>query len=56
LVKLRQEKKLNFLIEVDGGISDQTIDICRESGVDIAVAGSYVFNHKDPKTAINSLK
>jgi ribulose-phosphate 3-epimerase len=56
LVKIRKEKKLDFLIEVDGGISDKTIEICKKSGVDMAVAGSYVFNHKDPKAAINSLK
>ncbi len=56
LVKLREEKKLDFIIEVDGGISDQTIDVCRVSGVDMVVAGSYVFNHKDPEEAIRSLK
>ncbi|MCD4826812.1 MAG: ribulose-phosphate 3-epimerase [Acholeplasmataceae bacterium] len=56
LVKLREEKGLDFLIEVDGGISDQTIDICKKSGVDMAVAGSYIFNHKDPIEAIKSLK
>ena len=56
LVKIRSEKKLNFLIEVDGGVSNQTIEICKKSGVDMAVAGSYVFNHKNPEEAIESLK
>ena len=57
LVKLRKEKNLNFLIEVDGGISDQTIEVCRQkSGVDMVVAGSYVFNHPNPALAIQTLK
>jgi ribulose-phosphate 3-epimerase len=56
LVKLREDKGLHYLIEVDGGISDKTIDICKKSGVDVVVAGSYVFNHKNPNQAIESLK
>ena len=56
LVELRKQKKLHFIIEVDGGISDQTIDVCKNSGVDMVVAGSYVFNHKSPKEAIENLK
>jgi ribulose-phosphate 3-epimerase len=56
LVNLRRELGLDFIIEVDGGVNDKTIEICRQSGVDMAVAGSYVFNHKDPKKAIEGLK
>ena len=56
LVKLRSEKHLNYIIEVDGGVNDKTIDICKSSGVDMAVAGSYVFNHQNPNEAIKSLK
>ncbi|MFV0254594.1 MAG: ribulose-phosphate 3-epimerase [Erysipelotrichaceae bacterium] len=33
----------NYLIEVDGGINEQTIDLVKEAGVDVVVAGSYVF-------------
>jgi ribulose-phosphate 3-epimerase len=53
---LREEKNLDFLIEVDGGISDANIDLAREAGVDIVVAGSYIFNQKDRAKAIRSLK
>jgi len=56
LVKLRSEKHLNYIIEVDGGVNDKTIDICKSSGVDMAVAGSFVFNHQNPNEAIKSLK
>ncbi|MDR4968762.1 MAG: ribulose-phosphate 3-epimerase, partial [Acholeplasmataceae bacterium] len=56
LVKYREKNKLDFMIEVDGGINDETIDACREAGVDIVVAGSYIFNMKNRKEGIESLK
>ena len=43
LVALRDEKGLNFEIEVDGGIDDQTIAQAKEAGATAFVAGSYVF-------------
>lgn len=56
LVEIRKKYNLSFEIEVDGGISDQTIEIARLSGVDVCVAGSYLFNLKDRKKGILSLK
>ncbi len=46
----------DMLIEVDGGINDKTGRRCVDAGADILVAGSYVFNGKDMKEAIASLK
>ncbi|MCF1285112.1 ribulose-phosphate 3-epimerase [Streptococcus sinensis] len=43
LVVLREVNQLNFDIEVDGGIDDKTIQIAREAGANVFVAGSYVF-------------
>ena len=43
LVVLREVNNLNFDIEVDGGIDDQTIKIAKEAGANVFVAGSYVF-------------
>lgn len=43
LVALREANQLNFDIEVDGGIDDKTIQIAREAGANVFVAGSYVF-------------
>ena len=43
LAALREEKGLNFEIEVDGGIDDQTIAQAKEAGATVFVAGSYVF-------------
>ena len=43
LVAVREANQLNFDIEVDGGIDDKTIQMAREAGANIFVAGSYVF-------------
>ncbi|MBX2987293.1 MAG: ribulose-phosphate 3-epimerase [Bdellovibrionaceae bacterium] len=54
--RLRKEidrRGLKVLIEVDGGVNDQTVDRCREA--DVLVAGSYVFKN-DLRQAIQSLK
>jgi ribulose-phosphate 3-epimerase len=37
------ERHLNCLIEVDGGINGETAQLVKEAGVDAVVAGSYVF-------------
>ncbi len=44
------------LIEIDGGVSDENAKKLVETGADILVAGSYVFNNKNPMDAIGNLK
>ena len=44
------------LIEVDGGINDKTGQLCKEAGVDILVAGSYLFGNEDIKERMESLR
>ena len=53
---LRKRINPECLIEVDGGVSDKNIHALKESGVDVVVAGSYVFKHQDRKVAIESLQ
>ncbi|MGZ3772770.1 MAG: ribulose-phosphate 3-epimerase [Pseudobdellovibrionaceae bacterium] len=48
-----QSKNLNCLIEIDGGINEETAKLCHEA--DVFVAGSYVFG-RDYTQAIRSLK
>ena len=43
-------------LQVDGGISLQTIEIAAEAGADTFVAGSAVFNATDPAEMVNSLR
>jgi ribulose-phosphate 3-epimerase len=42
-------------LQVDGGISLETIEIAREAGADTFVAGSAVFNSPDPAEMISQL-
>jgi ribulose-phosphate 3-epimerase len=57
LKTLRDRINPKCLIEIDGGVSDKNIEILRDAGVDIAVAGSFVFNHVEGyKAAIDALK
>jgi ribulose-phosphate 3-epimerase len=51
----RQRRGASFLIEMDGGINEETIGQVRDAGVDVAVAGSSVFAQNDPKSAYNRL-
>ena len=46
----------NVLIEVDGGINDKTANLCKLSGVDVLVAGSYLFGKDDMAERIALLK
>ena len=44
------------LIEVDGGIQEETAPRLVKAGVDVLVSGSYVFKAKDPHQTIKELK
>ena len=59
--KVRQLKKLieinnpECLIEVDGGVNFETGKKLFENGADVLVAGSFVFNSKNPAETIRQL-
>ncbi|MBS7320840.1 MAG: ribulose-phosphate 3-epimerase, partial [Myroides sp.] len=44
------------LIEIDGGVTDKNAKALVEAGADVLVAGSFVFNAKDPLATIENLK
>lgn len=46
----------NCLIEVDGGVNDKNIHALKDAGVDIVVAGSYVYGNDSYAKAIKSLQ
>lgn len=48
--------KHNFIIQVDGGVNDKTIQRLASSGMTAAVAGSYIFGASDYSTSIKLLK
>lgn len=45
-----------LIIQVDGGINNKTAKICTNYGANSLVAGSYIYNSEDIKSAIESLK
>ena len=47
LARIRQERRLNFRIEVDGGISHDTVADVVRAGAELLVAGSAVFDGHD---------
>lgn len=48
LVAMREERRLNFRIEMDGGIGTDTVADAVRAGVEILVAGNAVFGHGNP--------
>jgi len=54
--KFRRDNNLSFKIEFDGGVNPETAQKLIECGVDILVSGSYVYNSKDRKKAVEILK
>ncbi|MGE4296165.1 MAG: ribulose-phosphate 3-epimerase [Campylobacterales bacterium] len=56
LKALIEKRNPKCLIEVDGGVGDKNIALLKEAGVDMVVAGSYVFGSSDRAAAIASLK
>lgn len=56
LKKLITESDSHAIISVDGGINAHTGALLSQYGIDMLVAGSYVFNAPDPHHAIRTLK
>jgi ribulose-phosphate 3-epimerase len=58
--KVRKSKALigdrPIWIQVDGGVSMETIAVAREAGADTFVAGSAVFNSPDPAEMVKMLR
>jgi ribulose-phosphate 3-epimerase len=55
-VNLRNDLKANFLIEVDGGVSKDTIKSISDAGCDVFVAGSSIFKNENITAAAAELK
>jgi len=47
---------LEIWLQVDGGVSDETIERCAEAGADVFVAGSAVYGAQDPVRAARDLR
>ena len=47
---------LQLWLQVDGGVSEETIERCAEAGADVIVAGSAVYGAQDPAEAVRKLR
>jgi len=43
-------------LQVDGGVSEETIERCADAGADVFVAGSAVYDAQDPARAVRELR
>jgi ribulose-phosphate 3-epimerase len=62
LPKLRRTRELvqrsgtSVWLQVDGGVSEETIERCAEAGADVFVAGSAVYGADNPAAAVQALR
>jgi ribulose-phosphate 3-epimerase len=56
LKNLIDQRNASTLIEIDGGVTDKNAAKLVETGADVLVAGSFVFNSADPAGTISHLK
>lgn len=56
LNSIKKEKNLEFDIEVDGGINNDTAKLCKAQGANLLVSGSYLFKAEDKKATIEELR
>ena len=56
LRKMIDDRGLNTLIEIDGGVNQETGQRLVDAGANVLVAGSYVFGNPNPQEAIVGLK
>ncbi len=55
LCRWRAERRLDFAIEIDGGVGHENIAEVAKAGVDWVVAGSSVFHAPDPADAVREM-
>jgi len=62
LPKIKRTRELldkhggDIWLQIDGGVSSETIERCAEAGADVFVAGSAVFGADDPDDMIAKLR
>ncbi len=56
LKDLIEKRNPKCLIEVDGGVNDKNVHDLKSAGVDVVVAGSYIFRQENIAHAIETLK
>lgn len=55
LAQLKNENGYNYLISVDGGINDDTLSLVSAAGVEVVVAGSYLFKQDNRNEIVKKM-
>jgi ribulose-phosphate 3-epimerase len=55
IARLREVLEPGTVLEVDGGIDEETVGACRRNGSTLWVAGSAVFGRPDPGEAVRAI-
>jgi ribulose-phosphate 3-epimerase len=56
LKQIREDRRLGFRIEIDGGITQENVASVVQAGVDIVVAGSSIFGAPNPGEAFTAMQ
>ncbi len=56
LASLLDKRGGDIWLQIDGGVSAETIERCAEAGADCFVAGSAVFGADDPDAMVTQLR
>jgi ribulose-phosphate 3-epimerase len=56
LAQRRRQSRLNFAIEIDGGVSRENVETIVRAGCDWLVAGSAVFHSADPTATVKEMQ
>jgi ribulose-phosphate 3-epimerase len=56
LAARRRQERLNFAIEIDGGVSRENVETIVRAGCDWLVAGSAVFHSADPAATVKEMQ
>lgn len=55
LKKYKEVHQLSYIIEIDGGINNHTIALAKQSGVELAVVGTYFFKKENMEATLKEL-
>jgi ribulose-phosphate 3-epimerase len=56
LDRTRRERRLDFAIEIDGGVSHDNVEEIVQAGCNWLVAGSHVFHSADPAATVKEMQ
>ncbi|MBG99589.1 MAG: ribulose-phosphate 3-epimerase [Solibacterales bacterium] len=54
--RTREDRQLDFRIQIDGGVNLTNLPVVVEAGCDIVVTGSAIFGTDDPRAALKNMR